>query len=87
MSSRIPLKRIEEASFCIGRKYRFCRARDITSEKEKLLLLVKLNLMLQACYKPFRATSRMRFSDIRFADGRKPQRFLSRGDFISCDLM
>jgi hypothetical protein len=39
MSSRIPLKRIEEASFCIERKYRFCRARDITSEKEKLLLL------------------------------------------------
>jgi hypothetical protein len=34
MSSRIPLKRMREASFCIEGKYRFCGARDIHRKKK-----------------------------------------------------
>ena len=38
-------------------------------------------------YRPFLATSQMRFVEILFAEGRKPQRRLRWDDFLSSDLM
>jgi len=36
---------------------------------------------------PYIATARMRLSDSLLAEGRKPQRRLSEGDFLSSDLI